>query len=634
ALEGAREVAAPVTAATATTVAAFLPMFAVGGTMGAFIAVIPVVVGGALLGSLLEAFGVLPSHAAAWLRVGPGEGKRGRPLLPWGRLREAYAAWLERAVARRYLVALAALGLFALSVQAALTHLPFRLFGHVETGQFFIHAEAPVTYSLEDSARLAARLEREVLAALAPRGELRSVLANVGVSFVSVSQVRFGSHLVQLVVDLAPERPRGFVERWIAPLMRLRLGAEGTRTRSTEAIMEELRRRLAAVPGVRHLSVMRPRGGPAGPDVEVGITGPAVGELARLGEEVAGYLRRLPGVRDVRHDLEGGKLELRYRLNERGRELGLTQADLARALRAGFQGLEALQATWRDAAGRERRLPVRVLYPEAVRHGALDLEALPVVLPGGGTALLGQVAELRWERGYQEIHRRDGRRMVTVTAEVAPGTSALAVTEALRRAFAPRLAARPGYRMLFLGERRETARSMADLLRALVVALALIFFILVALFQSLLDPLVVMVAIPFGFVGVVAGHALMGVPLEFLSLIGFLALAGIVVNDSLILVEFAKRRRAAGAPREAAVVEAAAVRARPILLTSVTTFLGVSPLIFFATGQAAFLRPMAVSLGFGLLGATLLILVALPCFYLVADDLRRRVLGLLGRGGG
>ena len=158
---------------------------------------------------------------------------------------------------------------------------------------------------------------------------------------------------------------------------------------------------------------------------------------------------------------------------------------------------------------------------------------------------------------------------------------------------------------------------------AMVLALGLIFFILAALFKSLLDPLVVMFAIPFGAIGVVVGHLLFGYHLQFLSLIGFLALTGIVVNDSLILVDFAKRLRAEGWERLDALVEAGRVRIRPILLTSVTTFLGVSPLIFFASGQTAFLSPMAVSLGFGLLFATGLILVALPCFYLIGDDLRQ-----------
>jgi multidrug efflux pump subunit AcrB len=159
--------------------------------------------------------------------------------------------------------------------------------------------------------------------------------------------------------------------------------------------------------------------------------------------------------------------------------------------------------------------------------------------------------------------------------------------------------------------------------QALVIALAVIFFILSALFRSLLDPLVVMLAIPFGFIGVVFGHMLFGYNLQFLSIIGFLALTGIVVNDSLILVNFAERLRREGHGRIDALVEAGRVRARPILLTSITTFLGISPLIFFATGQTAFLSPMAVSLGFGLLFATAVILVVVPCFYVIADDMKR-----------
>jgi multidrug efflux pump subunit AcrB len=157
---------------------------------------------------------------------------------------------------------------------------------------------------------------------------------------------------------------------------------------------------------------------------------------------------------------------------------------------------------------------------------------------------------------------------------------------------------------------------------ALVISIALIFFILAALFRSLLDPLVVMFAIPFGAIGVIFGHVLFGYNLQFLSVIGFLALTGIVVNDSLILVNFARRMRNEGMNRVDALVEAGRVRIRPILLTSITTFLGISPLIFFATGQTAFLSPMAVSLGFGLLFATAIILVSIPCFYLIADDLR------------
>ena len=201
----------------------------------------------------------------------------------------------------------------------------------------------------------------------------------------------------------------------------------------------------------------------------------------------------------------------------------------------------------------------------------------------------------------------------------------LAATKLIEKQFADLPQQAPGYRLLFLGEKKDAADSMNDMKRAAIIALAVIFFILASLFKSLLDPLVVMLAIPFGFIGVVFGHMLFDYHLQFLSLTGFLALTGIVVNDSLILIDFARRLRGEGWDRCDALVEAGRVRVRPILLTTMTTFLGISPLIFFATGQTAFLSPMAVSLGFGLIFATALILVVVPCFYLIADDLRQHV---------
>ncbi len=614
ALRGVREVFWPVTASTATTIAAFLPMFAVGGTMGAFIAVIPVVVIFALIGSLLEAFGVLPSHAYELLRVSRRAQQR---RMNWQRLLAGYAGFMGWALRNRYLVSLAIVGVLVVTVTYAATRMSFELFGHIETGQFFVNIEAPNTYSLEDSARLAEAAEAAVLASMR-EGELDSLLTNVGVTFIDFTTIKFESNYIQLIIDLNKRRPQGFIERWITPLVSLRLSWEGTRERETEAVIREVRQRLQTLPGIQRFSILRPQGGPAGSDVEVGIVGEDVTLLREYGERLVAFLRRLPGVYDVHQDLEPGKLEYRYTLNERGRQMGLTQARLAEAVRAGFQGVEAVHVT----RGNER-LPVRVIYPERLRHDPAALARLRIVLPSGQVVLLGEVADIAVGRGYNLVKRRDLQRLATVTAEVdADVTTALAVADRVREVFGPEIESRDGYRLLFLGEKRKANESIRDMLQALIIAVALIFFILAALFKSLLDPLVVMFAIPFGVIGVIVGHLLLGHHLQFLSLIGFLALSGIVVNDSLILVEFAKRLRAAGRERIEALVEAGRVRARPILLTSITTFLGISPLIFFSTGQTAFLAPMAVSLGFGLLFATVLILVGIPCFYLLADDLR------------
>jgi multidrug efflux pump subunit AcrB len=230
------------------------------------------------------------------------------------------------------------------------------------------------------------------------------------------------------------------------------------------------------------------------------------------------------------------------------------------------------------------------------------------------------------DRGLSSITRRDQQRLVTVTSEVdAEITTPLALTEQIQNEYTDFSQRYPGYELIWMGEKREASESMRDMSKALMIALVVIFVILTALFKSLLDPLVIMFAIPFGLIGVVFGHWLMDLNIQFLSVIGFLALSGIVVNDSLILLDFAKRNMAQGEDRMKAMLNAGRVRARPIILTSVTTFLGISPLIFFASGQTAFLSPMAVSLGFGLLFATVLILFSLPCVYLIVDDMRLRL---------
>ena len=612
---GTKEVFWPVVASTTTTIAAFMPMFAIGGTMGAFISVIPVVVSAALAGSLLEAFGVLPSHAKEMLRI-----NRERPrrrLVNWRALHDRYADGLRWSLNKRYFVSLIAVGMLALTLIFAATRIPFLLFGHVEVGQFFINVETPNTYSVEDSLEVAKRLEKAVFETLG-EDEMATLLTNVGVTFIDMQRVRIGSQYVQLIIDLEKQRPEGLIESYISPLLSFRLTAEGTRERSADVIINELRQRLQQVPGIKRMSVLRPQGGPGGADIEIGVVGLDVEVLRVQAERIRHYLQRLPGVSDARQDMDPGKLEYRYELNERGRQLGITQAQLASAVRTGFLGLEVVHVNWRD-----KRIPVRLIYPDELRHNAQALERLPITLEGGKTVYLQDVASIVRERGFNAVNRRDMQRLATISAEVdATVSTPNEVIEQVQQEFAGFSTELPGYRLLFLGEKKEAQESMAGMKRALIISLAIIFFILAALFKSLLDPLVVMFAIPFGAIGVVVGHLLFGYHLQFLSMVGFLALTGIVVNDSLILVDFAKRLRRQGWDRLDAVVEAGRVRIRPILLTSITTFLGISPLIFFATGQTAFLSPMAVSLGFGLIFATVLILLALPCFYLIADDLR------------
>jgi multidrug efflux pump subunit AcrB len=486
---GSREVMWPVLASTSTTVAAFLPMFAIGGTLGEFIKVIPVVVAASLLGSLWEAFAVLPSHAAELLRVEPREKPAGR--IDWAKLLHRYVGVLRGSLRKRYFVSLVAIGLLAVAVAYAATRLPFQLFGQADIGQFFINIEAPNTYSLEDTEALAERIEEAVLKVL-DEDELDTLLTNVGVTFIDFNRFRFGSNYIQLIIDLQKPAPEGFIERFITPLVSLKFSWEGTRQRKTEAIVKDVRAQLETLTGIQRLSILRPQGGPAGADIEVGVVGEDVDRLLWHARKLRDYLRQLPGVYDVRQDLDVGKIEYRYSLNERGRELGLTQQQLADTVRTGFLGLEAVQVTWGD-----ERIPVRVIYTDQIRRNS-SLEALPVTLDDGRIIYLGDVADITRGRGLNTIRRRDGQRLAIVTAEVDDReTTALEVTELIERQFGGLDRQEPGYHLLFLGEKKEASDSMQDMRRAMVIAAAIIFFILASLFKSLLDPLVVMLAIPF-----------------------------------------------------------------------------------------------------------------------------------------
>ncbi|MFK8067939.1 MAG: efflux RND transporter permease subunit [Gammaproteobacteria bacterium] len=604
---GAKEVFWPVMASTATTIAAFSPMLAVTGVMGEFIKVIPFVVCAALLGSLWEAFTVLPAHATQFLKVK----KQSDQNSGWQKWRLFYRKRMQWCLLHKYLISALVIGLLAVSAKYAETRLPYEQFGDVEVGQFFVNVEAPITNSLEDSEQLAKSVEKAVLEVM-QEDELRSMLTNVGISFVDFNVINFGNHLIQLIIDLEQPQPQGFIETWVSPIISLKFESEGKRKRATDLIVKDVRKAVESVAGVNHMSIVRTSAGPAGNDIEVGIVGKDIEKLSTLTDEVRSYIKRIPGVHDVKQDLEDGKLEYQYQLNERGRLLGLTQSQLADVVRSGFLGREVVHVTWN-----EKRLPVRVIFPEDIRESSESLLNLPIVLDNGRTVYFHEVADFKTGRGVTNIRRRDSQRLVTITADVDSNvTTPLEVSSQIDEKFTSTISDQ-GFELLFLGEKREADESMKGMKSAMIIALAVIFFILAALFNSIFDPFIVMFIIPFGFIGVVVGHALFDYNLQFLSMVGFLALSGIVVNDSLILVDFINKLRARGVAIEEAILQACEVRSRPIILTSITTFLGVSPLIFFATGQTKFLAPMAVSLGFGLLFTTLVILVALPCFYLI-----------------
>jgi len=344
--------------------------------------------------------------------------------------------------------------------------------------------------------------------------------------------------------------------------------------------------------------------------------------LDQASAALAARLEEFPNVTDVDDGYNPGKQQFDFKLRPEGRSLGLTSQEVARQIRSSFYGAEAL----RQQRGRNE-VKVMVRLPESQRRQEFNIENLLIRTPAGTDVPLLQVADVTRGRAYTSIDRRNGRRTVTLTADVIPIGETTQVQAALDETVLPQLARDyPGLSYGYEGRQADMRESVQGLVSGLVLALLAIYFLLAIPFRSYTQPFIVMTSIPFGVVGAVLGHALMGYNLSVMSLMGMIALSGVVVNDSLVLINYANQLRDAGLSLREAVRNAGIRRFRPILLTTLTTFGGLAPMIFETSRQARFMIPMALSLGYGILFATCISLVIVPCLYLVVEDAK----GLLG----
>ena len=602
AIQGTAEVAWPVVATVTTTIAAFLPLLLIPGTMGVFLAPIPVVVTFALLASLLQALVVLPSHLSDVITPAYAQRVRRREVGWLTRARSVYGTLLAMAVKWRYVTAVLMLCFTILLGTTAWYRIPFVLFREFESSQFMINLETSSAAKIEDTLEVAKRAEQVVLNL--PPEELRSVATNVGITFLDVHRAEWGPNLGQLLVEL-----------------------EEDRRRTVDAVIADLRGGMADIPGITKIQFLKTQTGPGGPAIEARIVGAEIPVLRRLADEVKGFLRGIPGVRDVRDDFTEGKEELQITLLPEARALGLNLGQIARQVQQAFLGVEASTIQRRD-----EDVPIVVRFPQAARRSLETVAGMKITLPSGEKVFLRDVARLESAIGTSKIRRDDQKRTITVLADVITReANAFQVAQRLKREFADVGRSFPGYRVVIKGERQEAEESLAAMPQVSLIALLLIYFLLGSLFKSFIQPLIVMAAIPFALDGVVIGHLIMGEPLSFLSTMGLVALAGVVVNDSLILVDFINRARKEGTPRDEAILKSGVARLRPVLLTTVTTVGSLVPLAFFASGQAKFLSPMAISVVWGLSFATILTLILIPCLYAILDDLEallRRLLPL------
>ncbi|MBN2563177.1 MAG: efflux RND transporter permease subunit [Phycisphaerae bacterium] len=642
AITGTEEVTWPVVCAVATTIVAFAPLMFMEGRIGDFMRVLPLVVLCALSVSLFEALTILPSHLAEWLRpsvVGAvsvrgaaradasGSSRRGEAVRAgasgspdvtavtrfrgWAeRVRSAqaffirdillrnYERLLRVCVVNRYVTVAALAAAVIVAVGTVLGGcVPFVFIQKMDSETVVASLKMPVGTPIEGTDRAIRPIEQ----ATTNLPELDSLYTLLGTHYsTDGARAASSTHLGQAIIELKPIEER---------------------ERTSEDIIRELRSKSRDLPGINALEFRSMQGGPRGAPVAVEINGDRLEDLVQIADRFKGRLRGYAGVYDIQDDFDAGRREIQIELLDSARALGLTTQSLATQVRAAFYGLEARQIQ------RDREdVKIMVRYPEDYRRRIYDVESMRIAAPDGSLVPFSEVACLKEGRGYATIKRKDQQRIVTVTADVdetVPGANASMINEDLAGQFHDLEREFPGVKMELGGQERERIKSFASLTQEFAAAILLIYVILAGLFRSYVQPIVVMCAIPFGLVGVVVGHYLMGYPLTIMSMIGLVALTGIVVNDSLILVSFINHRRSAGAPAFEAIIEGGRARLRAIILTSITTILGLAPLLTETSFQAKFLIPMGISIAAGLAFATVLTLVAVPSLYMISIDAKR-----------
>ncbi len=626
---GAIEVAKPVVFAVLTSIAAFAPLLAVTTTMGKVMRVVPVIVIATLVFSLIESLFILPNHLSHLKHDKPDAAKRRRG--PWYRLQswlsdglvtlieKTYRPSLQWAIRWRYLTL--AIGLGGLILTFGIVRggwVKFNFFPAVEADNTAAMLTMPMGTPAEVTATAIERIEaaalelaREIEDETGQRA-IRHALASVGDQPFKTQQSRgvtgaanFDSpHLGEVNLELQPAEER---------------------TVSSTEIADRWREKVGDIPDAVELTYSSSLFS-SGEAINVELFGPNLDHLIEVAQRLKGELAAYPGTRDISDSFRAGKRELELELTREAELAGLSQADLARQVRQAFYGEEAQ----RIQRGRDD-VKVMVRYPAGDRKSLADLENMRVRSPQGAEVPLATAARTRLSRGPAAISRTNRNRVINVTADVdSEVANANDIIADLNTRLLPSiLADYPEVRYSFEGEQEEQRKTMQDLARGFAIALLVIYALLAIPFRSYLQPLIVMSAIPFGLIGAIWGHVLMGLDLAILSMFGIVALTGVVVNDSLVLVSFINRSTRRGASLREAIEHAGVARFRPILLTSLTTFAGLTPLLLEKSMQAQFLIPMAVSLAFGVLFATFITLILVPALYSIVEDVRESLARLL-----
>lgn len=594
AIAGTNEVILPVIAATLTTVAAFLPLTILPGTIGKFLRVVPLTVSIALIASTFEAAFFLPSHYADW----PG-GAKATDRKIFESLRRRFRSFIA-VVYRRRGIAITAMVVVMIGVFATVPFIQQDLFEAEDFTLFYIEIELPNGSPRSRTNDVVARFEDRLLPWIG-NGEVVAISSSVGFSQQDTERVR-RSNVAQIVVDLT-EQDEG-------------------RTRSITEIMADARQATATIPGPEDVQFRRATNGPpTDPPVSFRLFGDDYDDLVAASDRISSRLGEYPELFNIDDNLQPGTPELKVVVDQdRASQLGLSPQSIGRFIRTSFDGIEASTIFISN-----EEISVIVRYAGMQSSSVNELRQLKIPTGDGRLIPFSTVASIQEGEALASIRRLDGKREATVTSE-AYSTERLDVinadiVEAFEESIAPKF---PGLELVVGGEFAELTNLLIEILRVFLIGVFLIYLILGAQFRSYTQPLLILLSVPFAFVGVVLYLVVSGTALSTTVIYAAVALAGIAVNDTIVLVSFINERRRETGNVAEAVLDGAETRLRPIVLTSLTTIAGLLPTAIGLGGRSVIWSPMAATIIFGLLFSTITALIVLPCVYGLLYDRRDR----------
>lgn len=622
AIRGAEEVGWPVLAASLTTIGAFGPLMFMSGVSGQFMRIVPIMAIIVLVASLFEVFVILPAHVSEWGKARTYKGRsrleqlrtRSRNAFSLTIIMAGFFAWfatifdiirrryvriLKITIRRRYVFVGSVLLIGMVTCVGAFFILDKELFPGEDFPQFYVKAEMPPSYGIQETTAVIAQLEDA--AKKIPESEIAAIVSNIGIHTPTsglLEGVTYGSNFGELIIELVPKQQR---------------------TRNTDQIITSLRQNTTNISGIEKLNFVKLQGGPPqGQDVEVKVKGTHFTQLAEIADRLKTTLGEIDGVEDIRDDFRIGKSELRIYLKpEKAALFGMSTMQVAQTVRNAIEGAKA--TTYREA---DEAIDVIVKYSEDRLQTIAELNDLLITTPIGTIIPLKDVAIIAEEKGYADIRRFEGERAITVFASVdRTKTSPFQVNQILMNSFADIESLYPGYRLDFRGVFDEIRESFSELWKLFIVGVLVIYVILGAQFKSFTQPIIILFAVPFGMIGAMVGLLFSNATLSMVAMFGIVALAGIVVNDSIVLIDFINKYRALGFNRWYAILKGGSIRLRPIILTSLTTIFGLIPMSLGLGGKSPIWTPMANTIIFGLAFATLMTLFVMPSLYAITTDI-------------